>query len=144
MSKKKSKHSFSKEQKELIRKMKDELRFMGVPRDQWSVYIQNELCRRQKSRGVRSSKFMNKIMDGFGKVVGKVTSKKLGDFNTPLEEFENLFKQGSQDEVDFMNQMFSEVRFDNIDDLGKDGTTLKKVPPKKKRVIDLNFLDDDD
>ncbi|MFX1366940.1 MAG: hypothetical protein ACFFCE_19850 [Promethearchaeota archaeon] len=144
MSRKKPKHSFSKEEKELIRKMKDELRFMGVPRDQWSVYIQKELRERQKSKGIRSSKFMNKISDRFGKVVGKVTSKKLGDFGGQLKEFEDLFKEGSQDEIDFMNQMFPDIRFDNINDLGKHGSTLKKVSPKKKQVVDLDFLDNDD
>jgi len=86
---------------------------------------------------------MNKITDGFGKVVGKVASKKLGGFNGQLEEFEDLFKQGSQDEMDFMNQMFSDIKFDNINDLGKHGTTLKQHPQKKKRVVDLDFLDDD-
>ena len=144
MSRKKPRHSFSKEEKEVIRKIKDELRFMGVPRDQWSIYIQKELRERQKSKGIRSSKFMNKIADKFGKVVGKVASKKLGGFNSPLEEFEDLFKQGSQDEMDFMNRMFPDIQFDNINDLGKHGSTLKKVPQKRKRVVDLDFLDDDD
>ena len=144
MSRKKPKHSFSKEEKELIRNMKDELRFMGVPRDQWSVYIQKELRERQKSKGILSSKFMNKITDGFGKVVGKVASKNIGSFNGQLEEFEDLFKQGSQDEMDFMNQMFSDIKFDNINDLGKNGITLRQLPQKKKRVVNLDFLDDDE
>lgn len=144
MSKKKPKHSFSKEEKEIIQKMKDELRLMGVPRDQWSVYIQKELCTRQKSKGIHRSKLMDKIKDRFGKVVGKVASKKLGNFQDQLEEFEDLFKQGSQDEMDFMNMFFSDIKFDNIDDLGKDGTPLKKIPQKKKIVVDLDFLDDDE
>ena len=144
MSRKKPRHSFLKEEKELIQKMKDELRFMGVPRDQWSIYIQKELRERQKSKGIRSSKFMSKITDGFGKVVRKIASKKLGGFNGQLEDFEDLFKQGSQDEMDFMNRMFPDIQFDNINDLGKHGSTLKKVPQKRKRVVDLDFLDDDD
>lgn len=144
MSRKKPKHSFSKEEKELIRKMKDELRFMGIPRDQWSVYIQKELSKRQKSKGNRGSKLLNKIQDRFGKVVRKVTSKKFGNLEVPLEDFEDLFKQGSQEGRDFMNQMFSDIKFDNINDLGKHGTTLKKLPQKKKMVVDLDFLDDDE
>ena len=144
MSKKKPKHSFSKEEKELIQKKKSELRFMGVPRDQWSVYIQKELRMRQKSKGNRSSKFLNKIAERFGKIAVKVASKKLGGFNFQLEELEDLFKQGSQDEMDFMNKMFSDIKFDNINDLGKNGTTFKKLPQKKKIVVDLDFLDDDD
>jgi len=144
MSKKKPKHSFSKEEKEFIQKMKNELRFTGVPRDQWSLYIQEELRIRQKSKGNHRSKFMNKIKEGFGKVVGKVVSKKLGNFKDQLEEFEDLFKQGSQDEMDFMSKMFSDIKFDNINDLGKNGATLKKHPQKKKIVVDLDFLDDDD
>jgi len=144
MSKKeKIKHSFSKEEKELIQKKKRELRSMGVPRDQWSFYIQQELSMLKKSKGIRRSKFMNKINKGFSKVVQKVVSKKLGNFKDQLEEFEDLFKQGSQDEMGFMNEMFSDIRFDNINDLGKNGTTLKKVPQKKKIVVDLDFLDDD-
>ena len=43
-----------------------------------------------------------------------------------------------------MNQMFSDIKFDNINDLGKDGTTLKKLPQKKKRVVNLDYLDDKD
>jgi hypothetical protein len=144
MSRKKTKHSFSKEEKELIHKMKNELRFMGVPRDQWGIYIQKELSERQKSKGIQSSKFMNKITDGFGKVIGKVASKKFGDFNGQREEFEDLFRQGAQDEMDFMNKMFPDVKFNNINDLGKHGTTLKKIPPKKKMVVDLDFIDDED
>ena len=142
--KKKTKHSFSKEEKELIMKMKRELKFMGVSRDQWSVYIQKELHLRQKSKSIGRSKFMNKIQERFGKVVGRFALKKFGNFEGQLEEFEDLVKQGSQDEMTFMNQMFSDIKFDNIKDLGKDGTTLKKIPQKKKIVVDLDFLDKDD
>ena len=142
MSNKKSKHSFSKEEKALIQKMKNDLKLRGVPRDQWSLYIQEELRMRQKSKGIVRSKFMNKIRDRFVKIVRKVASKKFGDFGDQLKEFEDLLKQGSQDEMDFMNMMFPNVKFENIDDLGKHGTTLKKVPPKKNMIVDLDFLDD--
>ena len=98
----------------------------------------------QKSTRINRLKFMNKIKERFGKVVRKVASKKLGDFESQLKEFEDLFKQDSQEGRDFMNQMFSDIKFDNINDLGKHGTTLKKLPQKKKMVVDLNFLDDDD
>jgi len=144
MSKKKPKHTFSKEEKEFIQKMKNELRMVGIPRDQWSEYIQEEFRMRQKSKGIHRSKFMNKIKERFGKVVRKVALKKLGNFGEQLEEFEDLFKHGSQDEMDFMNRMFSDIKFDNVNDLGKHGTTLKKVPQKKKIVVDLDFLDDDE
>ena len=144
MSKKKGKYSFSIEEKDLIKKKKNEFRSMGVPRDQWRFYIQQELSMLKKSKGIRRSKFMNKINKGFGKVVQKVVSKKLGNFKDQLEEFEDLFNQGSQDEMGFMNEMFSDIKFGNINDLGKNGTTLKKVPQKKKIVVDLDFLDDDD
>ena len=142
--KKKTKYAFSTEEKELIQKKKSELRSMGVPRDQWSLYIQQELSMGKKSKGIRRSKFMNKINEGFGKVVQKVASKKLGNYNDQLGEFEDLFNQGSQDEMNFMNQMFSDIKFDNIDDLGKNGTTYKKHPQKKKIVVNLDFLDEDD
>jgi hypothetical protein len=141
---KKTKHSFSKEEKELIQKMKDELRMMGVPRDQWSLYIQKELRKRQKSKDFRNSKFMSKIKDRFGKTVEKVSSKTLGKYKDQLTEFEDFFEEGSRDEMDFMKMMFSDIKFDNIDDLGKHGTTLKKVPQKKKIVVDLDFDEDDD
>ncbi|MHA2009993.1 MAG: hypothetical protein ACXABO_21215 [Promethearchaeota archaeon] len=144
MSKKKPKHSFSKEEKELIQGMKNELRSMGIPRDQWGVYIQKELRMRQKSKGISRSKFMNKVKEGFGKVVGKVASKKLGNFKDQLEEFEDLFKHGSQDEMDLINMMFSDVKFNNINALGKDGASLKKISQEKKKVVDLDFLDDDE
>jgi len=144
MSNKKSKHFFSKEEKEFITKKKNDLKFMGVPRDQWSLYIQEELRIRQKSKGIGRSTFRNKIKDRFVKVIQKVVSKKIGNFNDQLEEFEDLFKHGAQDEMDFMNKMFPNVKFDNINDLGKHGSTLKKVPQKRKRVVDLDFLDDDD
>jgi len=71
-------------------------------------------------------------------------SKRLGNYKDQLEGFEDLFKQGSQDEMDLMNMMFSDIKFDNIDDLGKDGASLKDVRQKKKIVVDLDFLDDDD
>ncbi|MEE9377317.1 MAG: hypothetical protein V3V33_04695 [Candidatus Lokiarchaeia archaeon] len=144
MSKKKTKHSFSIEEKELIQKTKNELRSRGVPRDQWSAYLQQELSMLKKSKGIRRPKFMNKINEGFGKVVQKFASRKLGNYKDQLEEFEDLFKQGSQDEMDFMNKMFSDIKFDNFNDLGKNGTTLKKLPQKKKIVVNLDFLDDDD
>jgi hypothetical protein len=142
--KKKTKHSFSKEEKELIQKMKDELRMMGIPRDQWSLYIQKELSKRQKSKDFRSSKFLSKIKDRFDKTVAKVSSKTLGKYENHVTTFEDFFEQGSQDEMDFMKMMFSDIKFDNMDDLGKHGTTLKKVPQKKKIVVDLNFDEDDD
>ena len=142
--KKKTKHSFSIEEKEIIQKKKNELSAMGVPRDQWSLYIQQELSMLKKSKGIRNSKFMNKVSGGLGKVVQKVASKKLGNFKDQLGEFEDLFKQGSQDEMDFMNNMFSDIKFENIDDLGKNGTTFKNLPQKKKMVVDLDFLDDYD
>jgi len=142
--KKKTKHSFSIEEKELIQKTKSELISMGVPRDQWSLYIQQELSMLKKSKGIRHSKFMNKVSEGFGKVVQKVASKKLGNFKDQLGEFEDLFREGSQDEMDFMNKMFSDIKFENVDDLGKNGATFKKHPQKKKMVVNLDFLDEDD
>jgi len=87
---------------------------------------------------------MNKINEGVGKVFQKVVSKKLGNFKDQLEEFEDTFNQDSQIEIDFMNKMFSDINFDNINDLGKVGTTFKKHPQKKKIVVDLDFLDDDE
>jgi len=144
MSKKKSKHIFSIEEKELMQKKKNELRSMGVPRDQWSFYIQQELSILKKSKGIRRSKFMKKINEGVGKVFQKVVSKKLGNFKDQMEEFEDLFNQDSQNEMDFMNKMFSDINFDNINDLGKGGTTFKKFPQKKKIVVNLDFLDDND
>ena len=144
MSKKKKKHIFSIEEKELIQKKKNELRSMGVPRDQWSFYIQQELSILKKSKGIHRSKFMNKIQEGFGKVVQKVALRKLGNFKDQMEEFEDIFNQGSQNEMDFMNKMFSDINFDNINDLGKGGSTFKKLPQKKKIVVNLDFLDDDD
>ena len=144
MSKKKSKHTFSEEEKELIRNMKNDLQMMGVPRDQWSLFIREELRMRQKSKGYHGLKFMNKIKDRFDKVVQKAASKRFGDFGGNVEGIEDFFKQSSQDEIDFMNKMFPDVKFDNIEDLGKHGTTLKKIPRKKKMVVDLDFLDDDD
>ncbi len=143
MSKKKPKHSFSKEEKEFIQKRKNELRSMGIPRDQWSLFIQQELSMLKKSKGIRRSKFMNKINTGIGKVVQKVASKKLGNFQDQLEEFEDLFKQGSQDAMGFPNAMFSDIKFDNINDLGKNGASLNKLSQKKKIVVDLDFLDED-
>ncbi len=144
MSKKKTKHSFSKEEKELIQKAKKELQSMGVPRDQWSFFIQQELSMSRKSKGIGSSKFMNRVNKRFGKVFQKVASKKLGNFQDQLGEFEDLFNQGSQNDMGFMNQMFSDIKFDNINDLGKNGTTLKKNTEKKKMVVNLDFLDDED
>ncbi|MDX1798575.1 MAG: hypothetical protein R3255_08000 [Candidatus Lokiarchaeia archaeon] len=141
---KKTKHSFSKEEKELIQKMKDELRMMGVPRDQWSLYIQKELRKRQKSKDFRNSKFMSKIKNGFDKTVEKVSSKTLGKYKDQMTEFDDFFEEGSQDEMDFMKMMFSDIKFENIDDLGKHGTTLKEVPQKKKIVVDLDFDENDD
>ncbi|MFW9971174.1 MAG: hypothetical protein ACFFDF_13355 [Candidatus Odinarchaeota archaeon] len=141
--KKKRKYSFSKKEKELIQKLRSELKMMGVPRDQWSAHIQQELSMRQKSKGIGRSKFMNAIKGRFGKVVQKVASKRFGNYDDQMGKFEDFFKQDSQDEMDFMNKMFSDIRFENINDLGKDGTTLKKSPENKK-VVDLDFLDDED
>jgi len=59
-------------------------------------------------------------------------SKRLGNYKDQLEGFEDLFKQGSQDEMDLMNMMFSDIKFDNIDDLGKDGASLKDGRRKKR------------
>ncbi len=143
MSKKKTKHSFSLEEKELIQKRKNELRSMGIPRDQWSLFIQQELSMLKKSKGIRRSKFMNKISKGVGNFVQKVASKKLGNFKDQFDEFEDLFKQGSQDEMGFPNSMFSDIKFDNINDLGKNGASLKNLSQKKKIVVDLDYLDED-
>ncbi len=74
---------------------------------------------------------MNKVKEGFGKLVQKIALKKSEDFNYQLEEFEDLFKQGSQVGMDFMNQMFSDIEFDNINNLGRDGAILKKSLQKK-------------
>ncbi len=142
--KKKSKHSFSKEEKELIHKMKSELKLMGISRDQWSLLIQEELNKLQKSKGLSNSKLVNKVKEGFGKVIGKVATKRFGDFDNQLQEFEEMLKQGTQDEMNFMNTMFSDLNFNNINNLGKHGTTMKKVPKKKKIIVDLDFLDNDD
>ncbi len=52
--------------------------------------------------------------------------------------------EGSQEDIDFMNKMFSDIKFENVNDLGKNGATFKKHPQKKKMVVNLDFLDEDD
>jgi hypothetical protein len=128
---------FSKEEKEIIQSLKHELKMMGIPRNKWARYIQQELNyhRNQKSRRSPLKKesgiigffknIWNKIISFFFKSVAKRFTKD----EELIEEFQKYFEepyQLSEEEKKIMDMLNPQVHFNNVDELGKGGGTFKK------------------
>lgn len=153
MGKKKNTSSLSKEEKDIIHEMKQELEMMGVPRDEWAEYIQRELTfrRSQKQQKQKSEKktgflgflrrFWNKIKEKIMGFFVKLTAKRFTDDEQALEQLQQMFDgtyEPSEEERQFMEMMNPQVEFDDVDTLGKGGATISKSDENKKMIVDFD------
>ena len=154
---KKKKSSFSKEEKALIHDMKYQLSSMGVPREEWSKIIQQELTTQRKMKHSRNplertskstgffGKIKNKIKGVFERFISKRMSKKLGlpdgmmenmeDFEKFMESMGGDLPQGPGSPFNAM--MGGGLQFDEVDKMGKQGVFVADRQDKKKMVLDL-------
>lgn len=148
------KSNLSNQDKEFIREMKDYLKMMGVPRDQWSKIIQEELMQKKKFKGIQRlqrtgnnpSGVIGTLKGKIGKFVTKATAKRMGVdqnvLNQMTDVFKNPFEGMSGDEMDMLNPFLSDIDFEDVDGLGKDGGTFVMERLDKKRMI-VDFDDED-
>ncbi|TXT66484.1 MAG: hypothetical protein BAJALOKI1v1_290006 [Promethearchaeota archaeon] len=137
MRKNRSKISLSKEEKDLIYSLKQDLKKMGTPRDEWARYIQQELNFRRsfnkqkdplrKQSGVIGffRKIWNKILGFFF----KSAAKRFTQDADLLEEFEKYLENPyeiSSEEQKLMEMLNPHVEFNDVDELGKGGSSFKK------------------
>jgi hypothetical protein len=83
MTKNKHKSSLSEKEREMIRDMKQELKRMNIPREEWAQYVQQELMHRrsmeQKTKKQKSSGIIGWLKKLWEKIVGwffKQTAKR--------------------------------------------------------------------
>ncbi|MBD3194427.1 MAG: hypothetical protein GF317_05180 [Candidatus Lokiarchaeota archaeon] len=152
MGKRKKKSVFTPEEKELIRSLKNELKMMGVPREEWSRQIQQELTFRRSMRqdqqsGGSKSGFGGFLQKIWQKIVGwffKLSTRNLQQDQEMMDEFYKMFEQAQQpsEEEKKLMEMFSpNVQFDDVDALGKGGATVGKKSDKKRMIVEF---DDED
>ncbi|TXT55487.1 MAG: hypothetical protein BAJALOKI2v1_670003 [Promethearchaeota archaeon] len=143
----KRKSNLTDEDRKIIRELKEELSMMGVPRDEWSYYIQQELVRRKKEKSKGKKSWFSKVFDKIkSKISGFFQKLMMKRFNID-ENYLNELMEGSmggggfpsaQDE--FMDSVYKDgLDNEEIEELGKQSTTLK---PDQKRMV-ISFDDED-
>jgi len=149
------KKSLSDKDKQFIREMKTYLQMIGIPRDQWSKIIQEELQQQRRSKVMQGilnpqkegSGIFGEIKAKIGKNINKFSARRMGvddiAFDKLAEVFNNPFETTSKNEINFFNPFFSNLLSDNIEELGKGGSKFAMEHSEKKRmIVDLD-LDDD-
>lgn len=155
--KKHTKHGLTEEDKQIIRRMKSELSSIGIPREQWSAYIQQELQLRKGSHASRRFSKNNGELHGIlGTFRGKINNLfqrflkkrllKMGQNEESFEDMLDLFnssRDGSPyDESNIMNSLFPSTNLKPPNNLDKHGTFITERSDKKSMII--NFDDDED
>ncbi|MHA1489537.1 MAG: hypothetical protein ACTSRI_07770 [Promethearchaeota archaeon] len=149
---KKKKYVFNEEEKLLIRELKNHLSITGVPREEWSSFIQQELNLQKRTKRPLTS-FKNKsnsfgFFRRFSKKIENIFQKILSKrFNFNNKAFEEMFKGENSDIFSDNMNLIDSFIFDlsdnkKIEDLGKHGTFIKERPDKKRKIV--HFDDDDD
>ncbi|MEJ2248334.1 MAG: hypothetical protein P8Y70_02330 [Candidatus Lokiarchaeota archaeon] len=143
-------NSFSKEEKQIIQNMKNQLSMMKVPREEWSSIIQEELTQHRKMKSKSSkgriTKIFEKIWQKILKIFFKLTSK---EYRENADEFDQIFNMlekvqeegGFAESNEMMRLLNPEPNTDreNLDKLGnKHGTFVKDRPDKKKKIIEFD------
>lgn len=151
MTKKTRKSSLTDEEKQMIQNMKQELKTMGVPREEWAEYIQQELTYRRnmerrpgKKKETGITGWLRKLWQ---KVVGwffKQTAKRYTQNEELLEEFYKMMEdphQPTEEEKEFMDMLNPSLEFEDVDKLGQGGASINENSDKKRVVLDM---DDED
>lgn len=152
---KKSKSSLTEKDKQFIREMKEYLKMMGIPREEWSKIIQTELKNQKRFKSFKGllgqdkeeKGIFGKVKNKIGKVVNKVAAKRMGMDADALEQMADMFgnpfdSMEGGGNLDMMNPFFPKVDFEDVDELGSDGATFVMDRPDKKRMI-VEFDDED-
>lgn len=143
-------HKFTEEEKKIIRELKKELSNTGIPREEWSHQIQQELLLRQKSAKKAKSeaeksifqKAIDKIKSKIESVFQKFLAKRMRmDQDAFKELFGDSFPEMGDSEMDLMNTMFSQVEVPKREQLSKYGTFVAERSDKKRMII--KFDDED-
>ncbi|MHA1803431.1 MAG: hypothetical protein ACTSU4_02725 [Promethearchaeota archaeon] len=148
--KKAKKYTFSDEERQIIRELKKKLPEMGIPREEWSYYIQQELILRKKEARKKNS---DKKPSTFKKMINKIRKSAESRFQSFLAKrmnmddatLKNMFGEGlpefSEGEMDLMSAMFSQVDIPKEEQLSKHGTFVVERSDKKRMIVD--FEDED-
>ncbi len=152
--KKQKKYTFTEEEKQLIRQLKEQFSMRGVPRAQWSLFIQQELMFQKKSKKVGqktsssgiSKMFKGKIESLIQKIVKNKASKLFNHAGNSLEDIldliEDPLKNTFSEDKGLANSLLSGYNVKIENNLGKHGTFISERKDKKRMIV--NFDDDDE
>ncbi|MHA1725897.1 MAG: hypothetical protein ACTSYC_11375 [Promethearchaeota archaeon] len=141
---------FSEEERQIIRELRKKLPEMGIPREEWSHYIQQELILRKKEARKKKSekapstfkRMMNKIRKRAESRFQSFLAKRMNVNETAFKElFGDEFSEFSEGEMDLMNAMFSQVNIPKEEELSKHGTFVAERSDKKRMIV--SFEDED-
>ena len=153
MTKNERKSSLSEDEKKLIQKLKEELKLMEVPREEWAQYIQQEITHRRNLE--RNSKpkekigFMGWLNKIWKKIVGwffKQTAKRYTQNEDLLQDFYNMMEgeyEMSEEERIFLDMLNPNVDFEDVDKLGQGGASINGENDKKRVILDWDDEDFD-
>lgn len=144
---KRKRHNFTVDERKIIQELKQELSNTGIPREEWSHQIQQELLLRQKSAKKAKSEAEKSV---FQKVVDKIKSKIESIFQKFMakrmkmdqdafkELFGDSFPEMGDSEMDLMNAMLSQVEVPKKEQLNKHGTFVAERSDKKRMIIEFD------
>lgn len=146
--------SLSEEEKQILTNMKHQLSMMGVPREEWSSIIQEEITLHRQTRSKSSkqksriTKFFEKIWQKIVKSFFKLTSKEYrenaDEFDQMFEMMENTQREGNFSQKNNMMGMFNQLPDkERLESLGDEHGTFVTDRPDKKKII-VEFDDDID
>jgi len=143
------KYIFSKEEKKIMREMEQELTLMGIPRQDWALYIQRVLkdhVREKKKRSKRKksnlSKLLYRIKNTFSSKLQNLLFRKLKAKNNQFEGMPDMFGDQIIDKDQrLVNSIFSGINI-NKKDFGDHGTFILDRNDKKSYIVD--FEDNND
>ncbi len=144
---KRKKHTLSDEQKQKIKELKEIFSAKGIPRELWSSYIQQELMLQNRSKKVVTR--IEKVTDSVGPfkrlkykilgMFGRLASKRFTKVNESLGGmFDAPYGEPSEDEMETINAMFSDLPLKDVEKLVNRGTFIVDRPDKKSRIVDLD------
>ncbi|MHA1150586.1 MAG: hypothetical protein ACTSR8_20390 [Promethearchaeota archaeon] len=138
----KKKHKFSKEEKDLIFRMKSELAMMGIPKDQWGVIIQDALKSQQKFKIFSKRKereggiggAVQRVRNKIEERIQKVISKRYNKGGSIEDIFGDLDDDSLKEGMEFMNNLLFGAPPD-IKNISNHGTFLGERSDKKRIIV---------
>lgn len=151
-SQKHKKRAFSEEQKQKIKQLKNRLLAKGVPREEWSSIIQQELMLQglmKKNSTAYKEKVeplspFKQIRQDFSGFLKRIVLKRFHIKNDVLMKkmFEDTIEEFSDEEMELADSQLPNFKAKNIEKLKLHGTFIADRPDKKRMIVDLDDEDE--